>query len=373
MARSTEAMRILDQTLLAQAVRMLTWFNRHRELPDVPQRIGIIQPSAIGDMLLSSGVVSAIRQRYPEARLLLFHGANNAPAAWMLEAAVEPVLCSFSRPDRAWRQLSAARLDLVVDLTPWPNLTATLARLSAPCAVGFAPSPARGGVFDIAVEHSGGRHELDNLAAMARVFSMEGDYRMRLRTERCVLADSLPLDRLIICHVAAGGRRAGEKAWPGEYWISLCRQLTKFGYLPAFTGTAADQPMVEHLRAEIGADVTLSLCGKVPLSEMGDLLQRAALVVSIDTSVLHLASAAGARLVGLHGPTRSSRWGPVGPQALGLDSPHPAAGYIVYGTETHLEAADVMRALTPEMVLAAILNSMADARPPAQPAMARYA
>ncbi|SFA79106.1 Glycosyltransferase family 9 (heptosyltransferase) [Rhizobium sp. NFR07] len=375
MARSNEAMRILDQTLLAYAARGLALFNKRRGLPEAPKRIGIIQPSAIGDMLLSSGVISAVRQRYPEARVLLFHGSNNAPAARMLEASVEPVLCNFSRPDKAWRQLSAARLDLVVDLTPWPNLTAMLARVSASCAVGFAPNPARGRVFDIAVDHSGRRHELDNLASMARIFDVHGEYAMRLRTDHCVVADSLPLDRLVVCHIAAGGRRAGEKAWPKEHWISLCRQLVRLGYMPGFTGSAADGLLVEQLRAELGddANATLSLCGKIPLAEMGDLLRRARLVVSIDTSVLHLASAVGARIIGLHGPTRSFRWGPVGPQAIGLDSPHTAAGYIVYGTETHPEAPEVMRALKPETVLDTILNSMPSTAPASQTAIAQYA
>jgi ADP-heptose:LPS heptosyltransferase len=375
MARSNEAMRILDQTLLAYVVAGLSLFNRRWALPEAPKRIGIIQPSAIGDMLLSSGVISAVCRRYPDTRVLLFHGNNNAPAARMLEAAVEPVLCNFSRPDKAWRQLSAAHLDLVVDLTPWPNLTATLARISAPCAIGFAPNASRGRVFDIAVEHTGHRHELDNLAEMARVFDGEGDYTMRLRIDHCTLADMLPLDRLVLCHISAGGRRAGEKAWPREYWVNLCRHLVRLGYVPAFTGSSADGPLVEQLRAELGddANTTLSLCGKVPLAEMGDLLRRALLVVSIDTSVLHLASAVGARIIGLHGPTRSFRWGPVGPHSIGLDSPHPSAGYIVYGTETHPEAMDVMRALKPETVLGAILNSMPSSAPVPQPAIAQYA
>lgn len=375
MARSNEAMRILDQTLLAYAVRGLALFNQRRNLPEAPKRIGIIQPSAIGDMLLSSGVISAICSRYPDARVLLFHGTNNAPAARMLEASVEPILCNFSRPDKAWRQLRAAHIDLVVDLTPWPSLTATLARISALCAVGFAPNSARGRVFDIAVEHSGLRHELDNLAEMARVFDAQGEYTMRLRSDHCSLADTLLLDRLVICHISAGGRRAGEKAWPKDYWINLCRKLVRLGYTPAFTGSAADGPLVEQLRMELGddANTTLSLCGKVPLAEMGDLLRRAQLVVSIDTSVLHLASAVGARVIGLHGPTRSFRWGPVGSQAIGLDSPHPAAGYIVYGTETHPEALDVMRALKPETVLDAVLNAMPGTEPVSAAAITQYA
>lgn len=359
MSRSNEWMRLLDRSLLAQTVRGLSFLNRRRNLPEAPERIGIIQPTAIGDTLLSSGVVSAVAARYPHARLLVFHGANNGAAVRMLAACPEPVPTNFSRPDLALGALRAANLDLVIDLTPWPNLTAILARLGAPCAVGFAPlGEARGRIFDIAVAHRGDRHELDNLAAMAGVFGGADSYHMQLRVDDCSIATALPLDRLIVCHLSAGGSRAQEKAWPIEYWTALCSELIDAGYVPAFTGSPADRNVIDALQARLGplAESTLSLCGKVPFTELGDLLRRAYAVVSIDTSVLHLAGAVDARIIGLHGPTRSSRWGARSPYAYGIDSPHPDAGYIVYGTEVHPRSMEIMQALTPDMVLPMLLG-----------------
>jgi len=359
MPRSNEWMRLLDRSLLAQTVRGLNLLNRHRGLPEAPERIGVIQPTAIGDTLLSSGVVSAIAARYPYARLRIFHGANNGAAVRMLAACPEPVPTDFSRPDLALRALRAANLDLVIDLTPWPNLTAILARLSAPCAVGFAPpGKVRGKIFDIAIPHQGDRHELDNLAAMAQVFGTGDGYRMRLKVDECSVAAALPLDRLVICHLTAGGSRAEEKAWPMEYWAILCTDLIDAGYVPAFTGSPVDRKVIDQLQARLGnlADSTLNLCGKVPFTELGDLLRRAYAVVSIDTSVLHLAGAVDARIIGLHGPTRSWRWGARSPYGIGIDSPHPDAGYIVYGAEVHPQGMEIMRALTPDMVLPVLLG-----------------
>jgi ADP-heptose:LPS heptosyltransferase len=189
MARSNRWMRWLDRSLLAAVARVLAVANRHHSLPQAPRRIGIIQPTAIGDTLIASGAVTAIAGRYPEADLFIFHGANNAHAVGLIAAPLTAIRCNFSRPQRALRTLRAARLDLVVDQTPWPNLTAILARLSAPCAVGFAPEgSARGMLFDVAVPHRGERHELENLAAMARVFGARGRYRMDLQGTECALA-----------------------------------------------------------------------------------------------------------------------------------------------------------------------------------------
>nr|WP_245500842.1 glycosyltransferase family 9 protein [Rhizobium sp. BK251] len=275
----------------------------------------------------------------------------------MIASRPEAVFCRFSRPGPALRLLRGARLDLVVDLTPWPNLTAILARLSAPCCVGFAPQDAaRGRLFDIAVDHRGDRHELDNVAAMARLFSGHEDYRMDISIENCQVAGYLPLDRLVICHLSAGGSRAADKAWPLDYWVVFCRSLIEAGYVPAFTGVANDQIVIDQLRSRLGVsgETTISLCGKIPFAELGDLLRRACAVVSVDTSILHLASAVDAMVFGLHGPTRSWRWGARSTRAVGLDSPHPDAGYISYGIEEHPRAAEIMRALTPEIVLEAV-------------------
>lgn len=357
MARSTEWMRQVDRSFLAVAAKGLSLWNHKRPLPVAPKRIGIIQPTAIGDTLIASGTVAAIADRYPQARVLVFHGSNNAPAVRMIASPLEPVLCNFSRPDSALRMLRGARLDLVVDLTPWPNLTAILARLSAPCAVGFTPANAtRGKLFDVAVPHGGDRHELDNLAAMGRVFGAIDDYRMQVRVEDCTVGSELPLDRLVVCQLSAGGSRAAEKAWPIEYWAALCSRLIAAGFVPAFTGIANDQKAVDTLLSQLGpaAAATISLCGKIPLAQLGDLLRRARMVVSVDTSVLHLAGAVGARVFGLHGPTRSARWGARSALATGLDSPHPDAGYIIYGTETHAQSMEIMRALTPDLVVPAI-------------------
>lgn len=360
MARSSEWMRQVDRSLLAAVAQILSLSNRKRRPPLAPHGVGIIQPTAIGDTLIASGAVAAIAARYPQAQIFVFHGCNNAPAVRMIDAPLEPVLCDFSRPHRALGILRAARLDLVVDLTPWPHLTAILARLSAPCAVGFAPANSmRGKLFDVAVSHRGDRHELDNLASMARVFGAIEDYRMQIRVNDCDAASELPLDRLVVCQLSAGGSRAAEKAWPMEYWAALCSRLIAAGFIPAFTGVASDQKAVDVLLSQLGpsAAATISLCGKVPLAELGDLLRRARAVVSVDTSVLHLAGAVDARVIGLHGPTRSARWGARCARAKGLDSPHPDAGYITYGTETHPRAMEIMRALTPDLVVPAICET----------------
>ena len=235
---------------------------------------------------------------------------------------------------------------MVVDLTPWTRLTAVYARLAAPVAIGFdPPGQHRGAAFDIAVRHRCDAHELDNHAELAALFDSR-PYRMNVITERFDAPDDLDFLRLILCHASAGGSRAADKAWPIGIWAELTLRLAAEGWQVGFTGAAADTPSIERILAKAALPSTqaFSLCGKASLAQLGDLLQRARLLITIDTGILHLAAAVDAKILAIHGPTHSSRWGARTANAVTLNSIHPAAGYILYGYESHLRGHDTMLA-----------------------------
>jgi ADP-heptose:LPS heptosyltransferase len=249
--------------------------------------------------------------------------------------------------------LRSANLDLIVDQVPWANLTALYARLCAPVTVGFAPGGAlRARLFDIPVPHLTTRHESQNHAAMAALFGHAGPYRMAIATSPCRLVAELPLDRLVLFHMSAGGSRASEKAWPLAHWAALARHLTDAGYVVGFTGLEQDNRAAEVVARQAKVDF-ISLCGKLPLDQLGDLLTHVRLLVTVDTSVAHLAGAVDAPVLALYGPTRSWRWGPLTVRGRAIDSPHPDAGYITYGFEWSPSGGQVMSALTVDAVVEA--------------------
>ena len=79
-------------------------------------------------------------------------------------------------------------------------------------------------------------------------------------------------------------------------------------------------------------------------------LQHSRLAISVDTSLLHLASALGVPVVGLHGPTRSRQWGAISANSRSIDAPHPSAGYIQFGYEDHPRASEIMRSISAKQV-----------------------
>ncbi|WP_045319986.1 glycosyltransferase family 9 protein [Limimaricola cinnabarinus] len=361
MARSSNLTRRLDRAVGTAAASLLSPFRSSRPQPADPRRILLIQPTAIGDTLIASGLISAIERRYPAAEIVVAHGPSNAAAVKMLEARVRPVQVGFANPARAVAALKALSPDMIVDLTPWPYATALCAHFSAPWSAGFNPQGSRRGrLFDLSVPHRTDRHEIDNLDALSQAIGAGPAREMRISRDASARADLPASDGLVLCHVSAGGARAAAKAWPVENWVALARGLVAQGYQVGFTGVPADAEAVAPILevAALPADRAFSLCGKLSLAALAELLAEVPLLISVDTGVLHLSAAVSGRAIGLHGPTHAARWGSVSPAALGLDSPHPAGGFVQYGWEDHPQAEEIMPMLTPERVLSAALDKL---------------
>jgi len=342
--------------------------RRRGDMPVAPRRIVAIQPTAIGDTLIGSGMLAALARRHPEAEVIVAHGAANAAAVKMLAAQIRGMNVGFGNPLRAVRTLRALHADMIVDLCPWPFATALAARLSAPWVAGFAPEiNGRGALFDLAVPHRTDRHESANLVAMAEALDATVDAPMEIARAPEALPGDLSPDNLVLLHVSAGGSRAAAKAWPEAHWVALAQGLVAAGYRVGFTGVDADAAQVDPILEALGVpdDRAVSLCGTLSLASLAEVLAVVPLLVSVDTGVLHLSAAVEGRALGLHGPTRAARWGSISPHATGLDTPHPEAGFINYGWEEHPRAMEMMPALTPDRVLETALDCLQAQRPAA--------
>jgi ADP-heptose:LPS heptosyltransferase len=355
--RATQLQRRFDALLGKPLIGSIGHFRTRRPLPDNSNRVSIIQPTAIGDTILSSGIVAAIRDRYPSAQITILHGPSNAQAFDVIDAEFSTRLVSFARPWQALAMLRDTSPDIVVDLTPWTRITALCAMLSGAVSVGFASTgQGRSGAFDIPVSHRNDRHELDNIEAMARVFAPRRPYRMCLRLSYPAPSIALPWHRLVVCHATPGGSQSAAKSWPVGHWAALTKRVVQDGLMVGFTGTAANSALVDAILAASGApcESAVSLCGELTLPQLAHMLQRSRALVSVDTAPVHLAGGLGTPVVALHGPTRSWRWGPRSAAAIAIDSHHPDAGYISLGFEDHRSAPEIMKGIDVDTVHAAL-------------------
>jgi len=261
--------------------------------------------------------------------------------------------CVFQKVRATLKEIRGANLDILIDLAPWPRLTAIVAKLSGVVTVGYrSENQCREAAFDIAVKHSSNVHETENLRRISDVFGPCEEYKVQLCVANPPCDIRLPYEKLVILHTSAGGRRNYARSWPLDNWAELGRRLCAEGFRVGLTGTKKDDALAQEILYRVGVppDQAFSLCGKLNLAGLMTVLEKARLVISVDTGVLHIASAVNARLIGLHGPSRSMRWGARNKQAASIDSPHPCSGYMIFGFEQHQRELEIMPRITVDAV-----------------------
>jgi heptosyltransferase I len=100
------------------------------------------------------------------------------------------------------------------------------------------------------------------------------------------------------------------KEWPEAHWVALGRALAARGLTPLLPyGNDAERARAERLAAQIpGARVP----ARRPVDEVARLIASCALVVGVDTGLLHLAAALAVPLAGIFVGTEPGMTGPLG-------------------------------------------------------------
>jgi heptosyltransferase-2 len=118
--------------------------------------------------------------------------------------------------------------------------------------------------------------------------------------------------------LAPGAIYGPAKRWPVARWIPLASALAARGLRPLACGGAADREACEAVAA---AGDAASLAGRTSLAAQAALCAGAALVVSNDSGLAHLAAAVGAPTVTLFGSTSSAWTAPLGPRVRIVQRP----------------------------------------------------
>ncbi|MFD0000608.1 glycosyltransferase family 9 protein [Nocardia sp. NPDC127526] len=117
----------------------------------------------------------------------------------------------------------------------------------------------------------------------------------------------------VVVHIGAG---APARRWPPDRFAAVVRHLLVLGREVVLTGDENERDIALGVAARAGLSPNRVLAGQQNLIELAATVAEAALVVSGDTGVAHLATAFGTRTVLLFGPTPPSRSGPP-PHLLG--------------------------------------------------------
>ena len=311
--------------------------------PPPAQRILLLKPCCIGDVVLTTPLLAALRRAYPDAHITWGVGTHSAPAIAhhpMLDAllptgsAANPAR-TITGFGRLVQQVRAGHFDLAV--IPVRSMLVGLAIKMAgvPVRVGL-DSAGRGRFHTIRafIDPAEARHEADIYLDLARA--------LRLDTSDCwanVPVQQEALDRLlippdkrpglIVVHVG-GGKNPGmtmiEKRPPIALLANVAARAAAYTRgMIALIGGREDRARADELHEHLHGANPISLVNILDFPQIAALGKMAALVIGPDTGLLHLMAAAGARTVMIFGPSDPRRYAPYVPpgQAVAPWRPYP--------------------------------------------------
>jgi lipopolysaccharide export system permease protein len=268
-----------------------------------------ITANRLGDAVLSTGILGALIERYPQARITVACG--KLPAS--LFASVPQVVRVITLVKQArhghwldlWRQAVGTDWDLIVDLRN--TIVSRLLRRRG-LKIFRGPRPRQ--------------HMVEGLAAMLDMAPAEASPRLWLEpgaVERVVR--SLPPEAELLA-LAPGAHGVG-KRWPDDRFAELAQRLLApsgalAGAKLVLLGAPGEEKTAQRTVEALPPDRVINLVGKTEPAEAAAWLARAALYVGNDSGLTHLAAAAGTPTLALFGPGLPARYRPWGKRATYL-------------------------------------------------------
>lgn len=284
----------------------------------------IIRLSAIGDIVMASPLIAALRRKYPGARLVWLVQPEGYELLAANEQLDEVMVWQRNEWRDLWRrrrvltllkeivgfvrQLRRQRFDLALDIQGlmksgvWARLSGARQRIGLDSREGSARLMTR------VVKHSDGDDRIGaEYRSFARALELPDDsfvMRLALTADDRNFADHLLQERgvensyIVICPFTT----RPQKHWFESRWLDLIEQVNTQLSLPVvMLGGPSDATAAQRLDRE--QDSSINLVGKTRLRQAAAVISRARLLIGVDTGLTHMGIALGVPTIALFGST----------------------------------------------------------------------
>ena len=330
-------------------------------MPRFPQRILIIKPSSLGDVVHALPTVNLIRRRFPDAHISWL--INDSLISLLKNCPIINETIVFPRHDwaklpRLVRQLRRGRFDLVVDLQGLLRSGLMTWTTRASRRVGLSDAREGARLFYNEVVKVPCAHAVERYLCAARHLGCgDGPIEFPLGSsdEDKAAVDKLLRQSPLTTHHSLIAINPSAR-WPTKLWgdgkfAVLIEKLPRDRAV--ITGSATDAARIAEIVGGLRPGATvLNLTGKTDLSQLAELCRRCAVVISNDSGPMHIAAAVGTPVVAIFGPTDPELTGPDGKQHIVLRAGVKCSPCMKDHC-THTPRMECMTLVTVEQVLAA--------------------
>jgi len=340
--------------------------------PAQSQRVLVIKPSSLGDVVSAMPVLHGLRRTFPEAHLAwlvtpgcagILAGQRGLDEIILFDRRRFGAIARSARASREFvrfcRDLRRRRFHLVLDLQGLFRSGFLAWVTGAAVRVGFAAARELADVFYTHRVVVTAEHTIDRNIELARAVGIDA------RPDDLVLSVLPEAREAVRAVLSAAGIQLGSYflVVPGTRWPSKLYPVRH--WRAVVTALAASAPVVvvgspeeERLCAEVVAGFgqgVLNLAGRTTLAQFVALVAAAGCVVCCDSAANFIAPAVGTPFVTLMGPTRPERTGPYRPEGKAIRAELACIGCL----RRRCRHATCMQLIRPGEVVAAAREALA--------------
>lgn len=295
------------------------------------ERILIIGPAWLGDMVMSQPLVAALHQQHPQTEIHVLSPRWAAGVVARMPGVSHVIEAPLVHGGLQWQLRRELARDLrqkhfsqaIVLPNSWKSaLIPALARI--PRRTGYRGEMRFGLLNDLrgldkdAIPRMVDRfHQLafpantKSGAAPNPVLNPEPD-ALKTTVQRLNLSLNQPV--IALC---PGAEYGPAKRWPARHFATLARTMSQQGYQIWLMGSDRDRVQAEDIQT-LAETPLVNLCGQTSLPEVIDLLSSASHVITNDSGLMHVACALGRPVIALYGSSSPTFTPPLSPLATVL-------------------------------------------------------
>ena len=299
-----------------------------------PRKILIIRMSSIGDIVLTSPLIRALRQRFPGADIDFLVRSEFAELVrhnpYLSNILIYSPATGWAGLHRLRRKIRAANYDVILDVhRNWRSL---YLRRGLPTLAVRKYYLRRWLLVYTTINRYTGRNRLSQSVAERYLQTAQP---LGIDTSDLSLDCFLPEDvekRIAdrwkawysrgVRVLMAPGSRHFTKRWPPEYYARLIGRLfQRLGWKTLLIGGAEEQELTKAIIRMAPPNAAFNLAGKCSLMEAAAYIQQATLFVSNDSGLMHMAAAFRKPQVAIFGSTtRELGFFPLNPEAIVIEN-----------------------------------------------------
>lgn len=293
-------------------------------------KILIVNLGGIGDLLLSTPALKALRQRYPRAGITLLTTSSAADA---LKDA--PYITSIRAFDmHTGGRAGLARLKVLFELRRnsfdlainMRTLVSGLSALKIRVLFGIIGArfiagrntEGRGRFFDVKVDETSAGHMYErdyDIALVEKLGAKATDTKIdftvgagdREKVRKIFQEESIAENGILI-GIHPGGRPS--RRWPIERFAEVMRKISGATTCSfAVTGDEQERSLAEKVIQSSGVKA-VNMAGRLTIKELGALIERCSLFITNDTGAMHIAALLNVPIVAIFGPGSLIRFDP---------------------------------------------------------------